>query len=57
MLEQSSTGRPYTRDAYAVRRDAHAKVEKLTGGSIPAPFHFLISKNLSWTGVIGARKV
>jgi len=30
-----------TRDAYApVRRDAHAAVEKLTAGSIPAPFHF-----------------
>ena len=27
--------------AYAsMRRDAHAEVEKLTGGSAPAPFHF-----------------
>jgi hypothetical protein len=27
--------------AYApLRRDAHAEVEKLTGGSIPAPFYF-----------------
>jgi hypothetical protein len=34
-----------------LRRDAHAEMKKLTGGSIPAPFHFLISKNLSWTGV------
>ena len=41
MLEQSSTGRTYTRDAYApVRRDAHAEAEKLTAGSIPARFHF-----------------
>jgi len=41
MLEQSSTGRTYTRDAYApVRRDAHAQVEELTGVSLPAPFHF-----------------
>jgi len=41
MLEQSSTVRTYTRDAYApVRRDAHAEVEKLTAGSIRAPFHF-----------------
>ena len=41
MLEQSSTGRTYTRDAYApVRRDAHAEVEEITAGSIPAPFHF-----------------
>jgi hypothetical protein len=41
MLEQSSTARTYTRDAYAtIRRDAHAEVEKLTGGSIPAPSHF-----------------
>jgi len=41
MLEQSSTGRTYTRDAYApVRRDAQAEVEKLTAGSIPARFHF-----------------
>ena len=39
MLEQSSTGRTYTRDAYApVRRDAHAEVEKLTASSMPAPF-------------------
>jgi hypothetical protein len=30
MLEQSSTGRTYTRDAYApLRRDAHAEVVKL----------------------------
>ena len=40
MLEHSSTGRIYTRDAYAVRRDAHAEVEKLTAGSLPVPFHF-----------------
>jgi hypothetical protein len=41
MFELSSTGRTYTRDAYApVRRDAYAEVEKLTGGSIPTPFHF-----------------
>ena len=41
MLEQSSTARTYTRDAYApVRRDAQAEVKKLTAGSIPAPFHF-----------------
>jgi hypothetical protein len=39
MLEQSLTGRTYTRDVYALRRDAHAEVEKLTAGSIPAPFH------------------
>ena len=40
MLEQSLTGRTYTRDAYApVHQDAHAKVEKLTAGSIPAPSH------------------
>jgi hypothetical protein len=25
----------------------------MAAGSIPAPFHFLISKNLSWTGVDG----
>ena len=32
MLEQSSTRRTYTRDAYApVRRDAHAKAEKING--------------------------
>jgi hypothetical protein len=32
MLEQSSTSRTYTRDAYApVRRDAHAEVEKING--------------------------
>jgi len=36
----SSTGRTYTRDAYApARRDAHAEVVKLTVGSKPAPFH------------------
>ena len=41
MLEQSSTGRTYTRDAYApVRRDAHAQVEELTRASLPALFHF-----------------
>ena len=41
MLEQSSTARTYMRDAYApVRREAHAEVEKLTAGSIPASFHF-----------------
>ena len=41
MLEQSLTGRTYTRDAYApVRRDAHAKAEKIKEGSIPAPSHF-----------------
>jgi len=41
MLEQSSTGRTYTRDAYApVRRDAHAAVVELAAGSLPAPFHF-----------------
>jgi len=41
MFEQSSTGRTYTRDAYApVRPDAHAQVEELTGASLPAPFHF-----------------
>jgi len=41
MLEQSSTGRTYTRDAYApVPRDAHAELEKLTAGSILARFHF-----------------
>jgi hypothetical protein len=40
MLEQSSTGRTCTRDAYAVRRDAHAEVEKLTADSILTPFHF-----------------
>jgi len=53
MLEQNSTGRTYTRDAYAtIRRDAHAEVEKINvGGSIPAHSHFLISKNLSWAGV------
>jgi len=43
MLEQSSTGRTYTRDAYApVCRDAHAEVEKLTTGFILAHFHFSI---------------
>jgi hypothetical protein len=32
MLERSSTGRTYTRDAYAPeRRDAHAEVEKING--------------------------
>ena len=52
-LEQSSTGRTYTRDAYApVRRDAHAEVAKISAGSIPASFHFLISKSLSWTAVV-----
>ena len=41
MLEQSSTGRTYTRDAYApVRRDAPPELEKLTAGSLPVPFHF-----------------
>jgi len=41
MLEQSWTGRTYTRDAYApLRRDAHAGVEKLAAGSTPAPLHF-----------------
>ena len=41
MLEQSSTARTYTRDAYApVRRDAYAQVEELTGASLPAPFQF-----------------
>jgi len=45
MLDQSSTGQTYTRDAYApVRRDAHAEVEKLTAGSIPTPFHFSSSE-------------
>ena len=39
MHEQSSTGRTYTRDAYApVCRDAHAEVEKLTACSVPGPF-------------------
>ena len=37
MLEQSSTGRTYTRDAYApVRPDADAQVEELTGASSDA---------------------
>jgi hypothetical protein len=41
MLEQSLTDRTYTRDAYApVRRDPHAKVEKINGWPIPAPSHF-----------------
>jgi len=41
MLEQSSTARTYTRDAYApVRRNVHAEVEKLRADSMPAPFHF-----------------
>jgi hypothetical protein len=32
MLDQSSIGRTYTRDAYApLRRDAHAEVEKING--------------------------
>ena len=32
MLEQSPTGRTYTRDAYAsMSRDAHAEVEKVEG--------------------------
>jgi hypothetical protein len=43
MLEQSPTGRTYTRDAYApVRRDAHAKVEKVvflySSGAAGLPF-------------------
>jgi hypothetical protein len=42
MLEQSSIGRTYTRDAYApLGRVAHAELEKLTASSIRVPFHFL----------------
>jgi len=45
MLEQSSTGRTYTRDAYApVRRDAHAEVVKYPHANA-FPF-FQFSKNL-----------
>jgi hypothetical protein len=47
MLEQSSAGRTYTRDAYAPeRRDAHAKAEKLMAGSIPAPSIFYFEESV-----------
>jgi hypothetical protein len=42
MVEQSSTGRTYTRDAYApVRRDARAEVKKINGGLHTSAFPFL----------------
>jgi hypothetical protein len=41
MLEQSLTGRTYTRDAYApVRRDARAEVEKINGWLHTSAFPF-----------------
>ena len=54
MLEQSSTGRTYTRDANApVRRNVHAEVVKLTGGSSAFPFSNLEESVL--TEVLGNR--
>jgi hypothetical protein len=48
MLAQSSTGRIYTRDAYApVRRDAHAEVEKINGLSIFSNFEeFVVDRSV-----------
>jgi hypothetical protein len=37
MLEQSLTGRTYTREPSPVRRDTHAEVEKINGWLPPAP--------------------
>ena len=39
-LEQSSAVRTYTRDAYAVRRDAHAEAEKINGWLHSSVFPF-----------------
>jgi hypothetical protein len=51
MLDQSSTGRTYTRNAYApVRRDAHAEVEKINGRLHTSAFPLIpsLKRSNSW---------
>jgi hypothetical protein len=57
LLEQSSTVRTYTRDAYSpVRRDAHSEVEKINGWHTSALKNVdpktLAKEYRQWTGSI-----